>query len=239
MACADIDRRQAKRLLEVARAWARPVRPERLGYVGREAFPGYQYAVERETAELGSSKPQADIPFVVEAWARKTTPPKGKIEKSGDDIKINVLINRTPITTEVAAWRDGDKDICLRGNGLAHYCEEAPKKGAYDIRVNVTTPYCPITSDGKAPNLEPFVHEIITAIATATRKAQRAAPKDKGHRRRTSCSTISTTQSPASSGDGEYRFNERQIFYQLRPIVLEETGAEATDRQFQNDHHRL
>jgi hypothetical protein len=28
------------------------------------------------------------------------------------------------------------------------------------------------------------------------------------------------------SGDGEYRFNERQIFYQLRPIVLEETGQE-------------
>ena len=28
------------------------------------------------------------------------------------------------------------------------------------------------------------------------------------------------------SGDGEYRFNTRQIFYQLRPIVLEETGEE-------------
>jgi hypothetical protein len=29
-----------------------------------------------------------------------------------------------------------------------------------------------------------------------------------------------------ASGDGEFRFNERQLFYQLRPIVLEETGQE-------------
>jgi hypothetical protein len=28
----------------------------------------------------------------------------------------------------------------------------------------------------------------------------------------------------SASGDGAYRFNERQLFYQLRPVVLEETG---------------
>ena len=30
----------------------------------------------------------------------------------------------------------------------------------------------------------------------------------------------------AVSGDGEYRFNARQLFYGLRPIVMEETGKE-------------
>ena len=28
------------------------------------------------------------------------------------------------------------------------------------------------------------------------------------------------------SGDGEYRFNERQLFYALRPIVMDEIGEE-------------
>ena len=28
------------------------------------------------------------------------------------------------------------------------------------------------------------------------------------------------------SGDGEYRFNARQLFYGLRPIVMDETGEE-------------
>ena len=39
------------------------------------------------------------------------------------------------------------------------------------------TPYCPITSDGKAPNLEPFVAAVAEAIVAAARKAQRAAPR--------------------------------------------------------------
>ena len=39
-----------------------------------------------------------------------------------------------------------------------------------------------------------------------------------------SCSKISKQAIAEVSGDGEYRFNERQIFYQLRPIVMEETG---------------
>ena len=28
------------------------------------------------------------------------------------------------------------------------------------------------------------------------------------------------------SGNGEYRFNERQLFYGLRPIVMDEMGEE-------------
>jgi hypothetical protein len=179
MACEDVDRRQATKLLEAARKQARPVTPDLLGYVGRDAYPGYQYAAEHGVVAMGSSKPQAEIPFVIEAWARKATTLVGDIEKSDDDIAINILINRTPAVAEVIAWRGSDKKLDLQGNGLSHCCEDAPKKGAYRIRVNVTTPYCPITSDGKAPNLESFGDQIITAVETAMRKAQRAALKDR------------------------------------------------------------
>jgi hypothetical protein len=91
MVCEDINRQQATRLLEAARKEARKVSPERLGHVGRDAFPGHWYAIQCGTVSMGNSKPYADMPFVVEAWARKTTP-KGKIEKAFDRIEIAALI---------------------------------------------------------------------------------------------------------------------------------------------------
>ena len=218
MACANINRQQATRLLQTARKQARPVSPERLGYVGRDAFPGHQYDMERNTAAMGGSQPQAEIPFVIEAWARKTTGP-------GDKIKVGIFINRTPSVDEVSAFRH-EKALWLSGSGLEDYTEDAPKKGAYDIKVNVTTPYCPIISDGKAPNLERFTDAIMSAIATAMRKAQRAAPKDKKLPQKDVVLDNLNDAIAAVSGDGEYRFNSRQILYHVRPIVLEQTGQE-------------
>jgi hypothetical protein len=213
----DVTREQATKLLTVAYSHARPVNPERLGYVGPNA--GKHYAAERGTVKLGSLEPRADVPFVIEAWVRK--------EASGDEsVKVSVLINRTPSTADISSWRSGKRALCLRGSGLNHYTEGAPKKGAYDIKVNVTTPYCPITSDGKAPNLEPFADEIMAAIETAMRKAQRAAPKDKKQSQKDVVLDNLDEAIANASGDDEFRFNERQLFYQLRPIVLEETGRE-------------
>ncbi len=168
--CQDVDRAEAAKLLAIARAQARRVSPDRLGYVGREAFPAYAYARERAIAVLGDGKPRAELPFVVEAWAYKVL--------GGDDrnISVDVLINRTPISAEVSAWRDRDR-LNLFGAGLSTYCANAPKRGGYRLRVNVTTPHCPITSDGKAPDLGPFADAVIATVEAAMRKAQRAAAK--------------------------------------------------------------
>jgi hypothetical protein len=215
MACASVNRSQAANMLEAARKHARPVSPERLGFVGRDAYPQHYHAIARDNVLIGSTAPQADIPFVVEAWAKKTG------EKGG--ISLAMLINRSPITGEIATYRDDDKDICLFGCGLAHGVSGAPTKGAYDIRVNIITPYCPITSDGKAPNLRPFLDAICDAFAAATKKAQRAAPKERHVSQKDVVLDNLNDAIANASGDGEFRFNERQIFYQLRPIVLEQT----------------
>src|SRR6266446_1360629 len=162
MTCESVNRHQAATLLATARKHARRVSPDRLGCVGREAYPRHSYAIARGHALLGSAKPQADIPFVVEAWASKIGE-KGRIG-------LSVLVNRTPITGEISAYRD--KEICLYGCGINHALPNTPNKGAFDIVVNVTTPFCPIISDGKAPNLEPFLDEIIETVTAATKKAQ-------------------------------------------------------------------
>jgi hypothetical protein len=216
MTCESVNRHQAATLLATARKHARRVSPDRLGCVGREAYAEHCYAIARGHALLGSAKPQAELPFVVEAWAWKSSE-KGKIG-------LSVLVNRTPITGEIRAYRDGDKDICFFGCGIRHGLPNTPTKGAFDIVVNVTTPFCPIVSDGKAPNLEPFIDEISEAVTAATKKAQRAAPKEKRLSQKDVVLEHLDEAIANASGDGEYRFNERQIFYQLRPIVLEETG---------------
>jgi hypothetical protein len=114
----------------------------------------------------------------------------------------------------------------LRGSGLRHYTTNAPRKGAYSIVINITTPYCPITSDGKAPDLSAFVDYIMAAVAAAMGKAQRAAPKDKKVFQKDVVLDNLDKAIANASGDGQYQFNERQLFYQLRPIVKEETGQE-------------
>jgi hypothetical protein len=217
MSCNSISRAQAKTLLEIAREHARPVTSERLGCVGRDAYPQLQYAIERGHIRLGSTELRADLPFVVEAWAQKSSHKEGKS-------RIRVLVNRTPIPSDIALFRGSDKEICITGCGLCHSISGSPTKGAYEVVLNLITPFCPIVSDGKNPDLEPFVDEICSAILAAAKKAQRAAPKDKRLSQKEVILDNLEDAIASASGDGEYRFNERQIFYQLRPIVLEETG---------------
>ena len=225
MACNDINRQQAVQLLELARAAARPVTPERLGGLGRDSFADGSYAVERGRAAFGNSKPQADVPFVVEAWA-------AKLEKSDDDFRLDIYINRTPTTGDVNIYRDRDKDITVVGSGLTHYHADAPKKGGYAIAVNVTTPYCPITSDGKAPDLALFAKAIMTVIAAAMRKAQRIAPKDTKVTQKSVVLDNLDDVIADVSGPKRHRFSVRQILYRIRKIVREEIGQGPTTSNF-------
>ena len=118
------------------------------------------------------------------------------------------------------------------GSGLDRdYGSDAPKKGAYIIIINVTTPYCPITSDGKAPDLAVFADQIFSAAQTAMRKAQRAAPEDKVSQKQVVLDNLDAAIAKVS-GDGRFRFNSRQILYRLRPIVWEASGQALSTKNF-------
>jgi hypothetical protein len=211
--CADLDRAQAARLLQVARDNAKPVTPRRLGAIGPERFANYSYAVDSGTVRFGA-EPQAEIPFVVEAWVR-----------SAADMRLGVCINRTSIAGDIYASRD-KRDIDIFGCGLHNTVATAAKDKDFTIWLNVTTPYMPITSDGKEPNLEPFLFAIANAIAKAVRKANR--PSGGSSKRSQKDVVLDNLEEviAAVSGEEGYRFNSRQLFYALRPIVMEETGEE-------------
>ena len=80
--------------------------------------------------------------------------------------------NRTPVTGEIKAARD-KRDIDIYGCNLAHTIAKAPADQNFNIWINITTPYMPISSDGKAPDLLPFLHEIRTAATKAIHKAKK------------------------------------------------------------------
>ena len=208
--CGDVSREQAAKLLETARENARQVNPKRLGIAGPDAFPG-AYAVAHGTTEFGTADPLAEIPFVVETWAKENI----------HGMRLAVFVNRTPVAGEISATRD-KRDIDIFGCGLAHTVAQAPKDKNFGIRLNVTSPYMPITSDGKEPNLEPFLDAIKVAVQKVVRKAHRPTGNGKGQKE----IVLENLDAAVAKAGGGLRFNQRQVLYVLRPIVMQATGEE-------------
>ena len=209
MACRDIDRAQAERLLEAARASAKPVNPKRLGGVGPDALPDMAYAVTFGSVTIG----QADIPTVIEAWAEETA-----------ETSIVACVNRTPVAGAMTLRHDKGA-INLFGCGLRHTVAKASKEREFTIWLNITSPFMPITSDGKEPNLLPFLAAITEAIGKAVRKVRRSGPGAVSQKD-VVLDRLNEVIDTVSGGELRYRFNARQLFYALRPIVMAETGKE-------------
>ena len=83
-------------------------------------------------------------------------------------------MNRTPVTGEIEP-RATSATSTSSAAGLHHTIAQAPKEAQFDIWLNIITPYMPITSDGKAPNLKPFLEQIANAVGKAV---QEGAPPD-------------------------------------------------------------
>lgn len=152
--CAEVSREQARKLLVAARAYARPVTPRQLGAVGRDVFRNDAYAIASGVVTFGT-EPRAEIAFVVEAWVHPASA-----------MLLTVCVNRTPVSGDIYARRD-KREIDIFGCGLANTVATAPKDKEFSIRLNITTPYMPITSDGKEPDLTPFLAMIKAAITKA------------------------------------------------------------------------
>jgi hypothetical protein len=229
-ACDSLTRDEAESLLRYARHAAREVNPKRLGFIGPEAdvfgdhlAHGYARDAAAFTSRPARGAIPANIPYVVEAWAKRSERPT-----------IIVMVNRAPITADVKTGRImSDKgDYGLMGCGLSSELDNTAtdfrvgRKGEYSILVNVTTPYMPITTDGKEPDLSRVKGVLTSVLAKAVKRARRGRISTE---RRSGKQTILDALPAAidkASGDGRYRYSLRQLFYAVRPAYLGTIGSE-------------
>src|SRR5262249_11868573 len=83
----------------------------------------------------------------------------------------------------------------------------------------------------KAPDLCPFLNEIQAAAGKAVRRAHRPEGGRRVSQKDIVLDNLDTVTAEVS-GDGRYRFNQRQLLYRLRPIVRNEIGDDLTTKNF-------
>ena len=205
---------ETENILQQLRANSREVKQNRLGHIGDlPDFRACATAAGHHRVESLRGRHGAAIPYLVEAWVNLAA-----------EATITVLVNKTRITGEVRIYDDRGK-LSLFGCGLAH----SLKSKSAAIVINVQTPYMPITSDGKEPDLEPMAGAIADAIRRAAAKARRgvAQGKDTGGRNE---KEIILHFLPAAvskaSGEGVYKFSQRQLYYAIRPYVITRMGKQ-------------
>ncbi len=210
----ELSRDEADQLLATARAKARVVKPERLGCLG-QAVGDWPRGYARVTGichhKAARGQHHAEVPFVVEAFA----------EVSDGEADFEVCVNRTPITTRTEAYHHKEW-LVVTGCGL----ERQFRVGRRTIRarLNIETPYMPITSDGKAPDLTKFLRAISEALEKAVGRAKRrlaAHPEPKGPTAEDIILRHLDRAVDKAGGSGVYRFSHRQLFYVIRPFVIE------------------
>jgi hypothetical protein len=229
--CRKVTRDQATELLEVARTYARSVKADRLGAAGANVFPNAAYAQASGVAEFGSVEPLAEVPFVVETWAEEEQT-WAEEEGIAQETALFVCVNRTPVTGSIYAARD-KRDIDAFGCGLSHTIAQAPTEAHFYIRINIISPYIPITSDGKEPDLRPFLDVIRDVTQKAVRRARRPTAGGRTSQKDIVLDNLDAAIA-AVSGEKKFRFNQRQILYVIRKIVSDEIGKTLTTANFDN-----
>lgn len=216
----DITLEEAKVLLDRMRRASVPVKPIRLGYCNtgnlkeQEWFLGH-YARAIGIFKLESTSEIAEIPYVTEAWTQFS-----------ERAKISVHVNRTPITGDVSATHS-KTNLLLSGCNLSEEGYAYPIDiGRRPVRVilSIITPYMPITSSGKAPDLSYLQAGITDAIKKSVGIAKRNAPK--GHARTQKEIVREHLNEGIKKAGGGHRYSQRQLFYSIRPFLIAELGQE-------------
>ena len=227
--CNDVGRDWSDRLLGLLREInPEQISPQRIGRMAKtmDLMQGYGRKMGTIIVKPGRGAHNAVLPFCVEAIAQPRAKP-GEAEPERDN--VDAFVNGTPITGDMRINREGKTKVAMFGCGISHYITGVGSR-KFDLTLNVTIPYMPITTDGKAPDFERFLGEIMEVTQKSTRKLKAAANKGKDQ------GTMIVDALPAAiakaSGDGQYRFSLRQLYYAVRPEVMEATDSGTLDYNY-------
>lgn len=211
----SLDRKEADRLLEACRSASEPINPERLGAAGKDAFPDRgHYIWDHGSFDVEPQKGAftGTIPYVIELWRRPLPPSQTKT-------RFLVHVNRSPIVNSILCRPSGRK-IEIFGCGLqGSYTEDA---GHYDFWLNIQTPYLPLWSHSKSPDLTALNTVVFNALEKnlGTRKKSRRQQEERQESTKDFILGDLDRAIEKASGNGRYRYSLRQLFYAVRPKYL-------------------
>ena len=137
-----------------------------------------------------------------------------------------VCVNRTPVCANVVVRRDEGSDYAIFGCRLRHRFAAGRKDaGEFQVLVNVITPYVPLTSSGKDPDLLPMLDE----ITGGTRKGHSGGEADAHQDQRDEAQSEEHHPRPHRSGGRETE-RRRQVLVLLAPALLR-TSARTSSRR--------
>ena len=222
--CGNLTRDQADELLAFLRKHSKEIQPEAIGRMQKDSGRGLAYARDMGFLEIapGRGKHKARLPFVVEARA------VAKEDDDKDDTII-ALVNGTPVPGHLTVDRSGRGKIAIFGCGLRNYVEGVSSR-RFIVFLNVTIPYMPITTDGKEPDFRRFLEPIQKVMSKSTRKLKTLTTR--GRQQSDILERYLHSAVRRASGDGALRFSLRQLFYALRPYVLEQAENKELDYNY-------
>jgi DNA topoisomerase VI subunit B len=181
--CRSMTETETAALLTALQAASREVKPKTLGPIGEDSISigGSECDYNRQYGwfRWGSLEPRATIPFIVEAWVNVR-------DRSGkDSATVYFFANRTPIADETVRGTryHGEKGGAITLSGAGMYKEIDVKPGRCSIAVHITSPFIPISSLGKQPDLCCFQDEIAEAIRLAYNRSRERCPVEDGGER--------------------------------------------------------
>jgi hypothetical protein len=210
-----LSRSEAARLLRECQDRSEPVAPRRLGSLGKPAT-GIPYARVETHLDVGGAR----VPAVVEVYGAPALRMSAK-----------VLVNRTPVVGELYAFlqkNDGQNEVGVQGCGLDVWLPVTRTQRPCRLTVSVLAPAVPLTSDGKAPDLDSAEYGISKAIAKVLKKVRRITPGVGANKANQASVIFGAIEAAAdkASGGWKARFSIRQLFYNVRPVVLRLCGRE-------------
>jgi len=245
-AATDLSPDEAAALLAHLQASVDPVAPKLLKAVGRRALYGLDAYALVETGFVpgmaGASR--AKLPVLIEAWGGPSNREYARL-----------CVNRSPSTARLDLRTFPEYDLArIVGCGI-HDSEgevgawmQTKRRAPADLLINVTAPYLPRTSDGKAPDFAALSESIGQAVARVLDAVERISPSPKAPKP-PKVAVITPPQAKGYkaavldilwssiddvSGDGARRYTKRQLFYPIRSALLNagECAAELKYKTF-------
>ena len=192
-------------------------RKTKINSIGKNTFDGDYKKIEGIYRDG-----DAELPFIIEAWATAED-----AERDEGDHNIYVITNRTLTLGKANLQVNSGRIKIISGGWNYTHQKQINRKKSYNVTVSVSSPFIPIISSGKMPNLlhGTYGDEIIDAVQTTMKAAGKAKSTTKASLNLIDAADLCMEDAYNKvSNFGQYWANARQLMYAARPTLLRLTG---------------